>query len=654
MLKQLLLLLSVFILFTKEGYSQYRAVNDKLTLNDTTSKIYSEKLSYLLSFPNVNKVPYYTDKQAKGRIQKLIAQRDDQSLYPLLFEYVSHFGIENFFKDNYLIWQLAKLEERKGDTLSAIRLYKLVLKHYHTEMNVQLIHQQLDTLKNEKKEDYVPLQYYYELVEFRKEVDTLRPPRGVYINMGDGINSADGDYGPTLNASDDMLVFTSKRNKIERGLEKLYNEDLMLSRNQGGYWMEAEPLKEINSPYNEGSACISKDGNSIVFSRCNSPDGLGSCDLFLAHRQEDDSWSKPQNLGKQINSPYWDSHPSFSHSGDTLYFASDRLGGFGLSDIYYTYKNDKGEWSVARNMGPIINTKGNEVSPFYHPGHHVLYFSSDGHLLNFGEFDIYKAYRQHQQWDEPKNIGPLVNGAGSEFYFTIDSKSQNLYYARSVEESMGNLDLYSFPLPMEAQPTAYTRLKGSLRDEETNQPFTKGIISIIDLDHGIEVAPKFLRPDGSFEFQLINNNNYLIIIQGDAFFRLEEIFYLNGDKEFHRKVASISSRLKFDNMKFDNGKADLKPDMYGDLDKVVDFLLDNPDFHLRIEGHTDSDGNAALNLALSQERADAIKDYIVNFGTIAADRIEAIGYGSAKPIIAVEKTEDDKRLNRRVEFNIYR
>ncbi len=652
MVRHLLLLLTIIVVFTREGHSQLQAVNEKLTLLDTTSKVSDEKFIYLQSFPNLGKIPYYFDKQQLAHIEKLRKAGDDRLLYPVLYDYVHHFGIQNFFKDNLLLWQLAKLEEARGDTLAAVSLYKSVLKHYHPELNYKLVHQKLDAFKEERKEDYVPLQYYYELVEYRKAIDTLRPPHGVYLNMGDGINSPDGDYGPALGASDSLLVFTSKRNKIERGMQQYDNEDLLISRREGDFWTPAEPLKGINSPYNEGSACISKDGKNIFFSRCNAPDGSGSCDLYFASRTEDGSWSKPQNLGPGVNSPHWDSHPSLSHQGDTLYFASDRLGGFGLSDIYYTYKDKSEAWTTPTNLGPVINTKGNEVSPFYHPGHHVLYFSSDGQLLNFGEFDIYKSSQGSYFWGEPKNIGPLVNGAGSEFYFTIDARSSQLYYARSVEESMKNLDLYSFPLPMEAQPLAYTKLKGSLHDEETGEPFSKGIVSIIDLDHGIEVAPKFLRPDGSFEFQLINNNNYLLVIQGDAFFRLEEIFYLDGDRDFHRKVAAISSRLEFKNMKFDNGKAGLKPEMYGDLDKVVDFLLDNPDFKLRIEGHTDSDGNADLNLALSQQRADAIKEYLVHFGSVDASRVEAIGYGSKKPIVAEEKTEEDKRMNRRVEFNI--
>ena len=629
-----------------------KPVSEKITLQSNES-ISNTSSSDLFRFPNVNTVPYYYNKNELEKIEKYYSQQNWDHLYPVLDDYVRKFGIENFDRNNVLLWYLAQLVEGKGDTIQAKNLYRLVLKHFRQGLDLKQVQLKLDALEDLKKDDYVPLDYYYELVEYRKSVDTLHPPRGILLNMGTAVNSGDNDYGPALSANNEILLFTSKRNKIKRGLEQTSNEDLFLSRNFSGYWGNAEPLTGINSQFNEGSACLSPDNQTLFFVRCNSPDAFGNCDIFVSTLQADSTWGTPKNLGPKVNSPYWDSHPALSHSGDTLYFASDRIGGFGLSDIYFTHKSPGGEWVAPKNMGAVINTRHSEVSPFYHPAYPILYFSSDGHLLNFGEFDIYKSYRQGELWGEPLNIGPLVNGQGSEFYFTIDAQSKNLYYARSVENNMHNLDLHSFPLPMEAQPDATTVLRGSIRDEDTGKPFSGGIISIIDLDNGIEVAPKFLRPDGSFAFQLINNNNYLIIIQGEEFFRLEEIFHLEGDTEFHRRTASISSRIKFESLNFDNGKAELKPQMFADLDKVIDFLLDNPDFKLKIEGHTDSDGNPTSNLKLSQQRADAIKEYIIGFGHIDSNRVEAIGHGNNKPIVE-EKTEKDKMLNRRVEFNIYK
>ena len=655
-MKTTIKLLFYFIFITMLGNSafsqQKRKTNKSGGVITVSDSITTFGQSDLFNFPNVNKVPYYVDQSQLKQIKRLEAEKGWITLYPVLRSYVKNFGIVNFYKDTYWLWRLAKLTEVYGKHDEAVLLYKLVLKHHREDIDIKKIELHYDSITANEKDYYVPLEYYYELVDFRKEVDTLRPPRSVLLNMGDLVNSEKSDYAPTLSANDQTLIFTSKRNSHYSGMDKVFDEDLFYSEYAYGGWNKSQEFKGVNSSYNEGSAVLSKDGSTLFFARCNSPDSYGDCDIFTASLQPDSTWGKVRNLGVNVNSITWDSHPSLSYSEDTLYFASDRIGGFGLADIYYTTRNDEGMWSKAINLGPIINTRNSEVSPFYHHDKHVLYFSSNGQSLNFGEFDIYKSYYIANNWSEPKNIGPLVNGPGSEFYFTIDSKSQDLFYARSVEDKMANMDLYSFPVPMEAQPDATAKVEGSLVDEETGKPF-KGIVSIIDLDNGIEVAPKFLRPDGSFEFDLINNNNYLLIIQGEEFFRIEELFYLDGKMQLHRQTASISSRMKFESMEFEEGKSNLTTSMYGDLDKMADFLLDNPDFNLRISGHTDSDGREDYNLKLSQDRADVIKEYLVYFGGIEDGRIIAKGFGSSQPIVP-EETEDDKKLNRRVEFEIYR
>ncbi len=290
-----------------------------------------------------------------------------------------------------------------------------------------------------------------------------------------------------------------------------------------------------------------------------------------------------------------------------------------------------------------------EVSPFFHHKFNVLYFSSDGQPLNFGDFDIYKSYRQKNNWSETQNIGPLVNGASSEYYFTIDSQSHDLYYARSSQDDIKNLDLFSFPVPMEAHPEAIAKLKGHVKDHQ-GKP-VKGIVSVIDLDQGVEVAPKFLREDGSYDFSLINKRNYLLIIQGDDFFRIEELIFMEGDLEANHVADPIESKIAFESLEFENGKSDILPNMHSDLAKLGNFLIDHPDEKLKISGHTDSSGNEKLNRQLSQERADAIKTYLVNEFKIDKQRITAIGYGSSNPIVK-EVTDEHKQLNRRVEFEL--
>ena len=541
-------------------------------------------------FVNVNKLPFYEDKKALRAISKAEKQRSYRETRGLLERYVAQFGIENFYRNTDMLWRLGQLLERDSQMVKAKAYYRLALKHHRTDIKkVQLYY---DSLEEKNKDLYVPLKTYYDLVEYRKNLNTFHPPKGVYTSMGDAINSKAPDYGPALAGNDSVLLFSSKRKR--RGIAGGIDEDLYTSRKDGYSWTDAVPLpKPINSPNNEGSACLSKDGRTIIFARCECATCHGNCDLYTATLGKDGKWSTPMSLGPMVNSPAWDSQPTLSQNEDTLYFASDRLGGFGLSDIYFSHKLRNGQWSAAENAGPVINTRENEVSPFYHPLYHVLYFSSRGQLLNFGDFDIYKTYRVGGRWQEPKNIGPLVNGKGSEYYFTIDRESKNLYYARSETQNLNNLDLYSFPLPMEAQPLATTHVEGTLVDSVSSRPL-KGIVSIIDTDNGIEVASKFIRPDGTFDFELIEGSHYAMLIQSPDFFSVEKQFSLRGDTVMTQLTNIINYKLPliFKNIEFEQGKAGILASMHPTLDRIALFLVDHPTFRLSVTGHTDSKGDA--------------------------------------------------------------
>lgn len=600
-------------------------------------------------FPNVNRLAYFRDKKALRAIQQAEKRKNWPAARNLLETYVGQFGTENFYRDTEMLWRLGQLWDKAGDEQRARAYFRLALKH--RRQSLTKVQQYYDSLEQKETELYVPLKKYYELVEYRKSIATFRPPKGVYTSMGDAINSKKEDYGPTLNADANLLYFTSKR-KTRGRLQEVSDEDIYLSRFENGAWTEAEPLpKPINSPYNEGSACITKDGKTLYFARCECPTCQGNCDLYEA-TFSNGKWTMPKSLGPNVNSPAWDSQPTLSPGEDTLYFASDRLGGFGLSDIWFTVKNKAGQWTPAQNMGPVVNTRESEVSPFYHPLYHVLYFSSRGQLLNFGDFDIYKTYRTRGRWQEPINIGPLVNGKGSEYYFTIDADSKNLYYARSEQADMKNLDLYSFPLPMEAQPTATTRVEGSLIDSVSRKPLN-GLVSIIDTDNGIEVASKYLRDDGSFDFDLMEGSHYVMLIQSPNFFSVEKSFALRGDTVLQLMTNAIDYQLPmvFQNIEFDQDKATIRPAMYPTLDRITTFMVDHPTFRLNIAGHTDSRGDLDFNLKLSQDRAEAIRRYIEQKGKLPPNRVESMGYGSEKPL-KEEKTREDARTNRRVEFRV--
>ncbi|HEX8330162.1 MAG TPA: OmpA family protein [Hymenobacter sp.] len=600
-------------------------------------------------FVNINKYSYYEDKKALRAIAKAEKRRQYHQARLLLEDYVARFGPTNFAKNTDMLWRLGQLLERDSQQVKAKAYYRLALKHHRTDIpKVQLYY---DSLEQKNQDLYVPLKTYYDLVEYRKNINTFHPPKGVYTSMGDAINSKAPDYGPALAVNDTLLLFSSKRKR--RGLTGVVDEDLYTSRKEGVSWADAEPLpKPINSPNNEGSACFSKDGRTIFFARCECATCRGNCDLFTATLGKDGKWSTPKSLGAAVNSPAWDSQPTLSQGEDTLYFASDRLGGFGLSDIYFTRKLKNGQWSPAENAGPVVNTRESEVSPFYHPLYHVLYFSSRGQLLNFGDFDIYKTYRVGGRWQEPRNIGPLVNGKGSEYYFTIDRESKNLYYARSEAQEINNLDLYSFPLPMEAQPLATTHVEGTLLDSVSNKPLN-GIVSIIDTDNGIEVASKFIRPDGTFDFELIEGSHYAMLIQSPEFFSVEKQFALKGDTVMTLLTNSINYKLPliFKNIEFEQGKSSILASMHPTLDRMAIFLVDHPTFRLNISGHTDTSGDPDVNERLSQDRAEEIRRYIERKGKLKPNRIESFGYGSSRPL-KDEITDADAKVNRRVEFRL--
>lgn len=605
-------------------------------------------------FPNLNKKPFFVDINLLKKIQKFERQKKYDKLLPLLEEYVMQFGIQNFYKETRYLWRLAQLYEMMGEKDKARAMYRLVLKHHRDNVNPDTVRHYYMALERDDKSSYIPLEYYYKLVEFRRNIDTLRPPTGVLLSMGPEVNSRYPDYGPALAHHHDTLIFTSRRTRRKESsvlVPASANEDLYLSQGIDGYWDEATPMRDVNTQYNEGSAIMTRDGKKLFFVRCNAPGGIGDCDLYMARLTPGGTWSRVTNLGTGVNSVAWDSQPALSITEDTLYFASNRSGGFGLTDLYYAIRTSDSTWSRAYNLGPVVNTRQNEVSPFIHPQFNILYFSSNGHLLNFGDFDIYKTYSKNKQWIEPLNVGPLVNGKGSEYYFSMDSQSKNLYYARSEEADLKNLDLYSFPLPMEAQPLSTSMFSGSLTDSAGNP--MKGIVSVIDLDNGIEVFPKNIREDGSFDFNLIKNNNYLLIIQGDEFFRIEKMFFLRGDTTINTQAKSFrKQKIRFTMLEFEDNSSRILDKMQNDLNNVINFLVDHPDYGLRISGHTDRHGNPKANLKLSQDRADAIKTYLTKSGFVDEGRIQAIGFGDTRPIIPEEKTDQDRQINRRVEFEL--
>lgn len=514
----------VWLLLLVVSHAQGQAPKNK-------NKVGAESTGYvrqtdILNFPDLERRSYYRADRKLERITKTLGSGKELRAYRQIKSYASRFAIPNFRLDGPLMMEWARLSKKFGPWGEAQLISRLLMKHQPAGLDSLAVVRMYDSLEMDKPRYFLSIREYYQLV-LPESGGSIRDP-SVVTKVGEAINSPAEDYAPTFGNTDNLLLFTSKRNRHQTDLTAPPDEDLFISRRVQGQWQPARELRMINTYLNEGSACLSRDGKTLFFSRCDAPRSYGSCDLYVARLGKDSVWKDITNLGHHINSGGWESHPSLSRSGDTLFFASNRAGGFGMSDIYYSVRDRNGKWGKARNAGPQINTRNMEVSPFFHHRFNVLYFSSNGHPTRFGDFDIYRSDVQRMGFSEPENIGPLINSAGQEYYYSMDSHSGEILFARPASLTEEELDIYTFPLPMEAQPAANSWLSGTVVDS-LHAPM-RGIIRVIDVEGGVEVAPRYLAPDGSFRFRLLDGRKYRLVlfIRGQA--RKEQEIILRGNR----------------------------------------------------------------------------------------------------------------------------
>lgn len=655
----LLMLLFAFHIQAQVGDDLKLKLEKSVFLAEKAPESEAGNLPYL-EFPHLNDYPFYDGRDYIKRIQKAEEANDLIGLDSLLDNFIAHWGIGNFNANVDYLWKAGQVKELLGDTIASALYYEVGLKNQRPWKPQVKIH--FDSLRAQKNVEWVDLQFYYKILEARRKIDPLIPPKGVMLNMGPKVNSDRPDYAPFMHPSDSVLIFTSRRDEeiVIDDIHERKNEDLYFVEKGfiDGTWSQASRFDGvINSEFNEGSATLSPDGKTLYFTRCDDPTSYGSCDIYIADFIGS-QWVNIRNIGPNVNSSEWDSHPNVTPDGKSLFFTSNRKGGFGKNDLYLTTRLDDGTWTKAQNLGPLINTIEDEVTPFFHLVNQTLYFSSTGHLKNLGGYDIYKARWFGDHWEAPKNVGPLVNSQGNEYYFSIDGKGTRLFYASAKKdqnkaEYKQNFDLYSFPMPMEARPDAIVTLRGYLIDSISNHPIT-GIVLVIDKDSGIEIAPKLINSYGYFEFDLINSHQYEIYIQGENFLSIKEDITINGDTTFSEVVKSfdVGKPIVFENLEFEDDSYELNDRIEPKLNYLISFLKKYPMFRLEVKGHTDSDGEAKYNLDLSRKRASMIRNYITKAGGFDDEMITAQGFGETRPLVAND-TEIHKRMNRRVEFELW-
>ncbi len=468
------------------------------------------------------------------------------------------------------------------------------------------------------------------------------------INIGTQINTAADEYSPIATADQQTLIFTRQING---------NEDFYTSSKLNEKWQNATYLsQQINTAKNnEGSQSISQDGKYLFFTGCNRPDGLGRCDIYISQKKGDE-WSKPFNLSPPINTSGWESQPSISPDGRTLFFVSNRAGGYGGYDIWKSTLTSKG-WGQPENLGPNINTAYNEQSPFIHADNNTLYFCSNGWPGMGGQDLFVTRLGGDGKWGKPENLGYPINSNGDETALTLSADGATAFFASNNLKGLGGFDIYTFEMPVKTRPQVVTYIKGVVSDAKTKQPL-ESAVEILDLQTTQPVYQDYSSADkGDFLATLPAGKNYGLNISKTGYLFYSENFSLVGYQSatpFNINVLlepiEIGNKVILKNIFFDTNKFDIKSESITELQKLIEFLQLNPTLRIEISGHTDNVGNDVLNQTLSENRAKAVYDYLIA-NKMEAARLIFKGYGKNQPI-AANDTEDGRSKNRRTEFKI--
>ena len=468
------------------------------------------------------------------------------------------------------------------------------------------------------------------------------------INLGPGINTKQEEYLPVVTADESMLIFTRQANR---------NEDFYKSIKRDSVWSTAEYLSnKINTNnYNEGAQCISPDGNYLFFTGCNRPDGLGRCDIYIS-KWEGTDWSKPFNIGGPINTPGWESQPSISADGKTLYFVSTRNGGYGGYDIWKSDLNSDGSWTIPLNLGPEINTPFDEQSPFIHPDDESLYFSSNGWPGLFMSRKLFDGEKLIG-WQKPENLGYPINTFGEESGLSISSNGKLAFFSSSQIGGYGGLDIYSFELPEKLRPKMVSYIKGMVYDQNTNESL-HAKVEIINLKDGKTIFDEFSDSErGEFLATMTGGKSFGLNVSKEGYLFYSQNFtseQSRANKPFIIKVPlqkiEIGALVVLNNIFFDSNKFDLLPESKVELQQLITFLKSNPSLSIEIGGHTDDIGTEQSNQELSENRARIVYNYLIN-NQINTNRISFKGYGESKPLND-NLSEENRKNNRRTEFKI--
>jgi len=545
-----------------------------------------------------------------------------------------------------IIFQVAECYRKTNQPKKAEMWYKKSIQKKYSNPLIYLYY--ADALKmNEKFEDAIKnYKEYKKLVpaDARGEIGVkscelaikwTESPNGYKVANMKFFNSRESEYSAAFaKAEYDEVYFTSSRDGATgddvNGNTGLNFSDIFTSKkDKKGNWSTPVPLDEnINTEFEEGAVSMSKDFNTMFFTRCerHKKDAIGCMVLQSVKRNEE--WGKAEPI-LMLDDSVVVAHPSLSDDELTLYFVSDMNGGQGQKDIWkVTRTSPEGEWGTPESLGAEINTPGNEMFPFIHDDG-TLYFSSDYHL-GMGGLDIFRATNQNGTW-KVENMRYPINSTKDDFGIIIEKDKERGYFSSARD---GDDDIYSFVLP----PLKFD-VEGIVMNDKTDSPLTKATVKLVGSD-GMTLTNE-TDDEGNFKFMLRPNTDYVFVASKTGFLTGKEKETTKGITESQTfsaeiRLSSIAEPIDLPNIFYDFAKWDLRPESMVALDRLVETLNDNPNVVIELRSHTDARGSALANVELSQKRAQSVVNYLIEKG-IQPARLRAKGYAATMPKVVDKK-----------------
>ncbi|OJJ16574.1 hypothetical protein BKI52_32175 [marine bacterium AO1-C] len=653
-------------LFPKNGDEAANG-NPEIKKNNTNLKIYgktikkslrkaTEKIEMGVFFLQLMQASY--KKDAKGFLKKIYKNNPSLiSLNELFLAEINHYNNHLDTAWNYYRKAFDKFSKTKEDSIRIIE-------------NKMAVKDIKEIIRTKMQECYNAIQHTQNAYS--------RPIN----NLGKAINSEYDDYAPVISSDESTLIFTSRRPNTTGGRidleDSLFHEDIYISYKTKGYWSEPQKIKDFNTSTHESGVALSPDGKQLFIYRDNQQGNLYVSDL-----QPDYTWSKPRSLGRSINTMHHEASVTITKDGNTIYFSSDRPGGYGGLDIYKSTKQKNGRWGRAVNLGPNINTELDEDSPFIHIDGETLFFSSRGHRKDSSrmDHDIYRTHFENDEWAKPENLGYPINTLKNDIYFVLSGDQKRGYYS-SVEEGAANQqDIYviSMPkynikkvneigfqvavktLPIKFLPSSKTErsivmLRGAVTDE-VSKKLVDAKMRLIDVATN-KVVDEFssVNPSGAYSTTMEAGKKYLLYVQKTGYMFYSTYFDIPENSAASEKVLNIQLKklatttpsdfqvfFRFSSKKIEKYS-------HPSLDKLVNFLETNQKVKVELGGYSDELGTQKSNIMLSEARAKAVVDYLIKKG-IDFSRLTYRGYGKKSPKHP-NKTAHGRILNRRVECKV--